>query len=100
MLIWVDTQGKQTHLTGFKGSRECLMIPVVHLIETGDRWILRTLENKEWKLMKVKGNGCADPAEFIERMISPSVSPESSPSVIMEYESTTGDSFQVWNSYE
>ena len=97
MLIWVEDLGRQSHLTGFqKKDRDSMMIPVIHLIEKDNRWTMRALEDNEWTKMEVDGNGCADPLEYIERMMSPSVNPEPEPSMIMTFDQDDGESFQVW----
>ena len=97
MLIWVQNLGMQSHLTGFqKKNRDSMMKPVIHLIEKDNHWTMRALEDSKWTKMEVKANGCADPLEYIERMIDPSVNPEPEPSVIMTFDKDDGDSFQVW----
>ena len=100
MLIWIEDLGRRTHLTGFS-KRDTLMRPIVHLIEKDNQWILRALEDDSWRKMEAEGNGCADPVEFIERMMSPNVNPEAEPSVIMTFDidpnDPNADSFQVWD---
>jgi hypothetical protein len=97
MLIWVDEHGSQTHLTGFSKTSDSLMRPIIHLIEEQDKWILRTLDDDQWSKIITSGNGCADPTEYIERMIYPNIDPEPEPSMIMFYHLIDGDSFQVYD---
>ena len=95
MIAWIHPVGTTTtHLIAFDDR----MKKIADLLENGDDWTI-LIGSRE---MKVNGRGCADPVDFVERMLSPKAlmrarrSDQDDP-LLMRFTHASGETWEVWN---
>jgi len=92
-MAWIHKVGGITHLVAYDHK----MRKIADLIEDGDDWTIHIGK----KTMKVNGRGCADPVDFLERMLNPGalLKARSQTTIdpwIMRFKHFDGETWEVW----
>jgi len=94
MIAWTHRIGDATHMVAF----DSRMRKIADLIERGDDWTIVIGSRK----MKVNGRGCADPIDFMERMLHPGAFLKARQKMqddgwFMRFQHFDGETWEVWN---
>ena len=92
LLFWISPIAKRTtFLVGFNK----LVQPVVHLLETHNKWQMLFGSRK----IETPANGCKDPIKFVECLVSPSLetSKHDRSAWVIRYYNQNGEGWEVHN---
>lgn len=90
MISWAYTKGNVSHLVGFNKH----MKKIAEILEKENTWRMY-VRNQEFK---IKGNGCVDPNEYLERLASPIANRhiEDNNSWVLCYQFENGEMWEVF----